>query len=216
MKIYYFNAETRELLGEGFLQEGENLPGLATELEPPIMEEDEIAIFDWLSKNWKIEKDFRGQIIWQDFQSSRVIEQIGDIPEGWSLEKPDKPLDVLKEEAKEQVNNWRDYQYANGIFEADLPDAGKHKFQYSMRAKTDILGIFIASQKVLQNNISWTNAENNDLKLTAKDVEVLSECFINFTQTIHDKSREMKEAIDSKRSVKTIDELLVGMEVGSW
>lgn len=105
MKIYYlYSDNTKELIGSEEVQENPRKKGTyltppnATDKEPPTFLEGEIPV--WSEKGgWTLVKDNRGKTIWSTYSTSKTLEDLGEIPEGWSLERPPKPLETAKEEA---------------------------------------------------------------------------------------------------------------------
>ena len=95
MFAYNYHPQTREYLGIETAQKdpkqpGEYLlPGHATFTAPPEEREEYARIWNG---TWEYAEDHRGQTIWKDYDTSAVVDQIGPVPEGWSLERPARKL----------------------------------------------------------------------------------------------------------------------------
>ena len=63
------------------------LPRNATFTAPP--EEKTGTVRIWDGHAWCYVPDHRGKTVWQSYSVSMEIKQLGDIPEGWSLERPE-------------------------------------------------------------------------------------------------------------------------------
>lgn len=91
MKYYSYNRNG-EYIGIGIARPSPLepniflLPALATFLDPPATQNNEVAIF--ANGRWSTIPDFRGQTIYSNNAQNKVIEDIGEIPEGWTLTAP--------------------------------------------------------------------------------------------------------------------------------
>lgn len=100
MQTYIYHSETKEYLYSevAFLdpleseQQGKDvylLPADATFTAPPEAKEGYARV--WNGKAWEYVEDHRGVTVWQSYDESMVITELGAIPEGWSIEQPVKP-----------------------------------------------------------------------------------------------------------------------------
>ena len=91
MKIYNYDKTTKEYLFESEASldpqatknQGKEvylIPDCATVKKPPSIQEHEVLIFD---KVWKIVSDFRGQYIVNSDMIPEIVEEIGNIKEGY-------------------------------------------------------------------------------------------------------------------------------------
>jgi len=101
MKVYYYAADTKEFLHTSDAQidplESEAqerlvwlLPANATFAEPPEAEAGFARI--WNGEAWQQVEDNRGLIVWRSFDEYMQIAELGPIPEGWTIERPAKPV----------------------------------------------------------------------------------------------------------------------------
>ena len=91
MKIYNFDKTTKEYLFESEASldpqatknQGKEvylIPDCATVKKPPTIKDNEICIF---SNGWQIKSDFRGQYIVNSDMMPEIVEEIGNIKEGY-------------------------------------------------------------------------------------------------------------------------------------
>ena len=93
MKIYNYNAETKEYLSTEEAQKSpleKNvylIPANATTIATIGVKEDEVAIFD--GEKWVVEKDYRNQKVYSmETQQEQKVDYIGDIKDGYTLLQP--------------------------------------------------------------------------------------------------------------------------------
>jgi hypothetical protein len=93
MKIYNYNAETKEYLSTEEAQKSpleKNVyltPANATTIATIGVKEDEVAIFD--GEKWVVEKDYRNQKVYSiETQQEQKVDYIGDIKDGYTLLEP--------------------------------------------------------------------------------------------------------------------------------
>jgi len=88
MIIYNYSQATFEFIGQSEarpdpLEENKYLiPANSTEIEPPEISENQIAVFNPDTNNWDIKPDFRGKVFWNKQTKEKiVIFEIGTIPD---------------------------------------------------------------------------------------------------------------------------------------
>ena len=105
MIAYNFDPLTHEYTGRETAPENPKHPGEylipahSTLTEPPELREGYARV--WTGTVWEYAEDHRGETVWQDHETSRDIRELGPIPEGWTIERPDEPL--TKEKLSELV-----------------------------------------------------------------------------------------------------------------
>jgi hypothetical protein len=112
MKVYHYHPITKEYLLEGLAdqdpleQENWLIPANATDVEPPTVGANEVAIFD--NGVWMITADFRGSSYYQNDGSKIDITEIGINPEDdveyFCDEPPPKKLETVKTEKLNEIN----------------------------------------------------------------------------------------------------------------
>ena len=103
MLEYFYDIDTKEFTysAEVFIDplESQNaghdvymFSANATTLEPIAPKDGFAVVFN--GTNWEYIEDHRGTIVWKSYEESMEIRELGAIPDGWSTEQPEKPLDV--------------------------------------------------------------------------------------------------------------------------
>ncbi|EMW9516999.1 DUF4376 domain-containing protein [Salmonella enterica subsp. enterica serovar Newport] len=111
----------------------------------------------------------------------------------------------------DEINAWRNKQEsANYTFTFD-----NHKWDYGKATQERLsLSVQMAKQNKLPAGFIWTDADNNDVPMTAGELLNLSDAIDQamFTKglQIHMRQREMKEEIDGMTDVKAILDYVVG------
>ena len=96
MIAYNYDPVTHEYIGRETAQENPKHPGEylisahSTLTEPPAIREGYARV--WNEEEWSYVEDHRGATIWRDHFTSRTVEELGPIPEGWSIERPEKVM----------------------------------------------------------------------------------------------------------------------------
>lgn len=93
--IYHYDVRTGELVSESQpdlnpLNPSEPLiPANATDIAPPDATDGKVAVFE--NGEWRMVEDYRQQMIYDitDYTQSKVVTDLGAVPEGWTLQKPD-------------------------------------------------------------------------------------------------------------------------------
>ena len=101
MKAYIYEKDTKEFLyavdvEESPLEEGVVLMPSNSTLEP-INEPKENYAQIFKGSEWEYIEDYRGKTIWKSYKENTVVENLGAIPDGWSLERPE-PTEEEKRE----------------------------------------------------------------------------------------------------------------------
>lgn len=109
MQTYRFHPETKEFLcaEKAFLDPLETkaqgkdvylLPADST-FVPPIPKQEDTACV-WNGKAWELVEDYRGKTVWKSHYESMEIKELGPIPEGYSLVRPEPPEPTIEEQVK--------------------------------------------------------------------------------------------------------------------
>lgn len=126
----------------------------------------------------------------------------------------DIPLPDIEDTRKrkhDDINRWRNVQEnANYTFTFD-----NHKWDYGKATQERLtLSVQMAKANKLPAGFIWTDADNNDVPMTAGELLNLSDAIDQamFTKglQIHMRQREMKEEIDKLTDVKAILDYVVG------
>ncbi|EHI3750990.1 DUF4376 domain-containing protein [Salmonella enterica] len=119
--------------------------------------------------------------------------------------------DKAREQKTREIDAWRNVQEnANYTFTFD-----NHKWDYGKATQERLtLSVQMAKANKLPAGFIWTDADNNDVPMTAGELLNLSDAIDQamFTKglQIHLRQREMKEEIDKLTDVKAILDYVVG------
>ncbi|EAW9081717.1 DUF4376 domain-containing protein [Salmonella enterica subsp. enterica serovar Poano] len=120
-------------------------------------------------------------------------------------------IEDARSQKHDEINAWRNKQEsANYTFTFD-----NHKWDYGKATQERLsLSVQMAKQNKLPAGFIWTDADNNDVPMTAGELLNLSDAIDQamFTKglQIHMRQREMKEEIDKLTDVKAILDYKIG------
>ncbi len=183
------------------------MPADAVEDRPPEAEDNQVAVYEG---QWKLKPDFRGQTIWQDYETSQEVTEIGEIPEGWSLQRPEKPLNMCKEEALQMLKSLK-YTVNNHGVTGDITLSGgsSHKADISLESISNIQGLIMAYQAgILTDPTNYTFADNQTVRITAEDCTKIGANIIAIKDAVHHKVLNAKQAVTQARDAQTIETIL--------
>lgn len=133
--LYHYDSITNELIAITTPYKGSELPEFSTVIEPPHVQNNEIAIFD--GKAWHIEEDHRGELYYEKLTGIQfVIVDLGKVPDYLTPIAPQNEDDVwqdnkwvskpepTKPELIEQANELKKQKIADTTFTIEpLKDA---------------------------------------------------------------------------------------------
>ncbi|ENE4300750.1 DUF4376 domain-containing protein [Salmonella enterica] len=111
----------------------------------------------------------------------------------------------------DEINAWRNKQEnANYTFTFD-----NHKWDYGKATQERLtLSVQMAKANKLPAGFIWTDADNNDVPMTAGELlnlsDAIDQAMFTMGLKIHMRQREMKEEIDKLTDVKAIMDYVVG------
>nr|WP_249264707.1 DUF4376 domain-containing protein [Salmonella enterica] len=121
------------------------------------------------------------------------------------VDYPALSLEDARKQKHDEINRWRNAQEnANYVFKFN-----DHNWDYGKATQERLsLSVQMAKQNRLPDGFIWTDADNNDVPMTAGEMMNLSDAIDQAMFTmglqIHLRQREMKEAIDKLTDVKAI------------
>ncbi|MEI6896256.1 MAG: DUF4376 domain-containing protein [Psychromonas sp.] len=154
--------------------------------------------------------NFRGKTIFDTTNAtqSKVVEELGEIEENWTLKQPlphsiwqseqwVQQLDLLQDAKHQQINAWRDSEEAktDAIVIVDNIEWDANPSARS-RIYTTLLSQFTPS--------FWTDANNVDQAITAETLQQIHTAIVAHGFAIHTRQREMKTEI---KELMTVDEI---------
>ncbi|EON6373094.1 DUF4376 domain-containing protein [Salmonella enterica] len=131
--------------------------------------------------------------------------------EAMAIVKPLPDIEDARSQKHAEINRWRNTQEnANYTFTFD-----NHKWDYGKATQERLtLSVQMAKANKLPAGFIWTDADNNDVPMTAGELLNLSDAIDQamFTKglQIHMRQREMKEEIDKLTDVKAILDYKIG------
>lgn len=114
MQTYRFHPKTKEFLyaEEAYLDPLETetqgkevylLPAYSTFTVPLILKKNTACV--WNGNEWELVEDYRGKTVWKSYNESMEITELGAIPDGYSLERPEPPPPSKEEQNKVYENS---------------------------------------------------------------------------------------------------------------
>jgi len=91
IKVFNLRADTCEFIGAGdaYIAPHTGLPANCTEIAPPAIPVDHVAIFDEATQAWSLIEDHRGVTVYDTASgASTVIEELGPLPENVVMTAP--------------------------------------------------------------------------------------------------------------------------------
>ncbi|EAT2563875.1 DUF4376 domain-containing protein [Salmonella enterica] len=138
-----------------------------------------------------------------------------DISGRWGFDGTDiidlMTLDKAREQKTREIDAWRNSQEnANYTFTFD-----NHKWDYGKATQERLtLSVQMAKANKLPAGFIWTDADNNDVPMTAGELlnlsDAIDQAMFTMGLKIHMRQREMKEEIDKLTEVKAILDYVVG------
>lgn len=104
-RLYHYD-ENGEMTAQGYIDLDiyKTVPPMSTLKQPPLVEENEIAIFNISEKSWEVEDDYVGEIYYDTEGNKIEISEIGVSPDNsWTKEKTYSTLDEAKNDKVSEV-----------------------------------------------------------------------------------------------------------------
>lgn len=127
------------------------------------------------------------------------------------VDYPDQSLEDARSQKHAEINRWRNVQEnANYTFTFD-----NHKWDYGKATQERLtLSVQMAKANKLPAGFIWTDADNNDVPMTAGELlnlsDAIDQAMFTMGLKIHMRQREMKEEIDKLTDVKAILDYKIG------
>ncbi|EJU2681016.1 DUF4376 domain-containing protein [Salmonella enterica] len=226
IKIYNLRSDTNEFIGAGdaYIPPHTGLPAGCTDVAPPDIPASHIAVFDTETQTWTLHEDHRGETVYDTTTGNQVyISEPGPLPENTTTQAPASPIDKFENgqwvadlntaliQKHAEINAWRNSQEsANYTFTFD-----NHKWDYGKATQERLtLSVQMAKANKLPAGFIWTDADNNDVPMTAGELLNLSDAIDQamFTKglQIHMRQREMKEEVDKLTDAQAVLDYVVG------
>ncbi|EEJ0779828.1 DUF4376 domain-containing protein [Salmonella enterica] len=226
IKVYNLRADTNEFIGvsDAYIPPHTGLPANCTDIAPPEIPAGSVAVFDNEKNTWNVVEDHRGQTVYRtDTGNPIYISEPGPLPENTTTQAPASPIDKFEDgqwvadlntaliQKHADINSWRDTQEdANYVFQFN-----NHNWDYGKATQERLaLSVQMAKANKLPDGFIWTDADNNDVPMTAGELLSLSDAIDQamFTKglQIHMRQRQMKEEVDKLTDAQAVLDYVVG------
>ncbi|EAT5876629.1 DUF4376 domain-containing protein [Salmonella enterica] len=191
---------------------------------PPDIPASHTAVFDTEKQMWSLFEDYRGETVYDTTTGNPIyISEPGPLPENTTTQAPASPIDKFENgqwvadlntaliQKHAEINDWRNIQEnMNYVFRFN-----NHNWDYGKATQERLsLSVQMAKQNKLPDGFIWTDADNNDVPMTAGELLNLSDTIDQamFTKglQIHMRQRQMKEEVDKLTDYKAIKDYAVG------
>ncbi|EBT8313125.1 DUF4376 domain-containing protein [Salmonella enterica] len=226
IKVYNLRSDTNEFIGAGdaYISPHTGLPAGCTDIAPPDIPASHIAVFDTERQTWSLFEDHRGETVYDTTTGNPVyISEPGPLPENTTTQAPASPIDKFENgqwvadlntaliQKHAEINAWRNTQEnANYVFQFN-----NHNWDYGKATQERLsLSVQMAKSNKLPAGFIWTDADNNDVPMSAGELLNLSDAIDQAMFTtglkIHLRQREMKEEIDKLTDAQAVLDYVVG------
>ncbi|EJJ0229819.1 DUF4376 domain-containing protein [Salmonella enterica] len=226
IKIYNLRSDTNEFIGAGdaYIPPHTGLPANCTDIAPPDIPASHTAVFDSEKQTWSLFEDHRGETVYDTTTGNPIyISEPGPLPENTTTQAPASPIDKFENgqwvadlntariQKHADINNWRNTQEnANYVFQFN-----NRNWDYGKATQERLtLSVQMAKQNKLPDGFIWTDADNNDVPMTAGELLNLSDAIDQTMFTtglqIHLRQRQMKEEVDKMTDAKKVLDYVTG------
>ncbi|EJG7679894.1 DUF4376 domain-containing protein [Salmonella enterica] len=226
IKVYNLRSDTNEFIGvgEAYIPPHTGLPANCTDIAPPDIPASHTAVFDSEKQTWSLFEDHRGETVYDTTTGNPIyISEPGPLPENTTTQAPASPIDKFENgqwvadlntariQKHADINNWRNTQEnANYVFQFN-----NHNWDYGKATQERLsLSVQMAKQNKLPDGFIWTDADNNDVPMTAGELlnlsDAIDQAMFTMGLKIHLRQREMKEDIDKLTDAQAVMDYVVG------
>ncbi|EKF8524935.1 DUF4376 domain-containing protein [Salmonella enterica] len=226
IKIFNLRSDTNEFIGAGdaYIPPHTGLPAGCTDIAPPDIPASHIAVFNPENQTWSLFEDHRGETVYDTTTGNQVyISEPGPLPENTTTQAPASPIDKFENgqwvadlntaliQKHAEINVWRHSQEnANYVFQFN-----NHNWDYGKTTQERLtLSVQMAKANKLPAGFIWTDADNNDVPMSAGELLNLSDAIDQAMFTtglqIHLRQRQMKEDIDKLPDAQAVLDYVVG------
>ncbi|EBY8460535.1 DUF4376 domain-containing protein [Salmonella enterica subsp. enterica serovar Typhimurium] len=231
IKIFNLRSDTNEFIGAGdaYIPPHTGLPANCTDIAPPDIPASHIAVFDAETETWSLHEDHRGDTVYDTTTGNQVyISEAGPLPENTTTQAPASPvykfengkwvadLNTALTQKHAEINDWRNIQEnMNYVFRFN-----NHNWDYGKTTQERLsLSVQMAKANKLPAGFIWTDADNNDVPMTAGELlnlsDAIDQAMFTMGLQIHLRQREMKEEVDKLTDAKAVLDYVVGWPEGN-
>ncbi|EBR6395718.1 DUF4376 domain-containing protein [Salmonella enterica] len=226
VKIYNLRSDTNEFIGAGdaYIPPHTGLPANCTDIAPPDIPASHIAVFDAETETWSLHEDHRGETVYDTQTGNQVyISEAGPLPENTTTQAPASPVDKFENgkwvadlntaltQKHAEINDWRNIQEnMNYVFRFN-----NHNWDYGKTTQERLsLSVQMAKANKLPAGFIWTDADNNDVPMSAGELlnlsDAIDQAMFTMGLQIHLRQREMKEEIEKLTDAQAVLDYVVG------
>ncbi|ECG0679568.1 DUF4376 domain-containing protein [Salmonella enterica subsp. salamae] len=226
IKIFNLRSDTNEFIGAGdaYIPPHTGLPANCTDIAPPDIPASHIAVFDAETETWSLHEDHRGETIYDTQTGNQVyISEAGPLPENTTTQAPASPVDKFENgkwvadlntaltQKHAEINDWRNIQEnMNYVFRFN-----NHNWDYGKTTQERLsLSVQMAKANKLPAGFIWTDADNNDVPMSAGELlnlsDAIDQAMFTMGLQIHLRQREMKEEVDKLTDAQAVLDYVVG------
>ncbi|EAR2051292.1 DUF4376 domain-containing protein [Salmonella enterica] len=226
IKIFNLRSDTNEFIGAGdaYIPPHTGLPANCTDIAPPDIPASHIAVFDAETETWSLHEDHRGETVYDTQTGNQVyISEAGPLPENTTTQAPASPVDKFENgkwvadlntaltQKHAEINDWRNIQEnMNYVFRFN-----NHNWDYGKTTQERLsLSVQMAKANKLPAGFIWTDADNNDVPMSAGELlnlsDAIDQAMFTMGLQIHLRQREMKEEVDKLTDAKAVLDYVVG------
>lgn len=226
IKIYNLRSDTNEFIGAGdaYIAPHTGLPANCTDIAPPNIPASHIAVFDAETETWSLHEDHRGETVYDTQTGNQVyISESGPLPENTTTQAPASPVDKFENgqwvadlatalsQKHAEINDWRNQQ-ENANYVLQFND---RNWDYGKTTQERLsLSVQMAKANKLPAGFIWTDADNNDVPMTAGELlnlsDAIDQAMFTMGLQIHLRQREMKEEIEKLTDAQAVLDYVVG------
>lgn len=149
------------------------------------------------------QKDYADCSIWCNANNA-TIEDKGDYYECVAIPAPN--LSELKQEKINALKVERDSKEVEPI------TYNGNSYDYDSKARDRMAVAIIALEAMgADASISWTTADNQDVKVTAADLRAIATCVANRSNALHVAYREAKAKVEQAATVAEVEAITLGV-----
>ncbi|ECC4031972.1 DUF4376 domain-containing protein [Salmonella enterica] len=226
IKIFNLRSDTNEFIGAGdaYIPPYTGLPAGCTDIAPPDIPASHIAVFDAGTQTWSLQEDHRGETVYDTTTGNQVyISEAGPLPENTTTQAPASPVDKFENgkwvadlntaltQKHAEINDWRNIQEnMNYVFRFN-----NHNWDYGKTTQERLsLSVQMAKANKLPAGFIWTDADNNDVPMSAGELlnlsDAIDQAMFTMGLQIHLRQREMKEEVDKLTDAQAVLDYVVG------
>lgn len=211
MQVYKYDEQTKEYIGteqalinplESELQ-GKTiylLPANAT-FEKPNLQEGFASVWNG---RWENIEDNRGKEYWladdEYGTPAQTMKDLGAFPADAVFTAPAKTLEQLKADKINELKTIRDTEEVKPIA------YNGHSFDYDDKARERISAAIIAIEVAgASATLTWTTADNKDVKVTADDLRCVIAMVANRSNALHIAYRNAKAKVEEAQTAKELE-----------